>query len=37
MGGGLVWIKLLKHEAGKSLYFMQLFLYYTFFDQNFIG
>ena len=37
MGGGLVWIKWLKYEAGKSLYFMQLFVYYVFFDENFIG
>ena len=37
MGGGLVWMKWLKYDAGKSLYFMQLFLYYIFFDQNFIG
>ena len=35
--GGLGWMKWLKNGAGKCLYFMQLFLHYIFFGENFIG
>ena len=37
IGGGLGWMKWLKNGAGKSLYFMQLFLHYIIFGENFIG
>ena len=35
--GGLGWMKWLKSGAGKYLYFMQLFLHYIPFGENFIG
>ena len=35
--GGLGWMKWLKNGAGKCLYFMQLFLHYILFGENFIG
>ena len=35
--GGLGWMKWLKNGAGKYLYFMQLFLHYILFGENFIG
>ena len=35
--GGLGWMKWLKNRAGKSFYFMQLFLHYILFGENFIG
>ena len=35
--GGLGWIKWLKSGAGKYSYFMQLFLHYILFGENFIG
>ena len=34
--GGLGWMKWLKNGAGKYLYFMQLFLHYILFGENFI-
>ena len=37
IGGGLGWMKWLKNRAGKSFYFMQLFLHYILFGENFIG
>ena len=36
IGGELGWKKWLKNGAGKDLYFMQLFLQYTLFGENFI-
>ena len=35
--GGLGWMKSLKDGTGKCLYFMQLFLQYILFGENFIG
>ena len=35
--GGLGWMKWLKNGARKCLYFMQLFLHYILFGENFIG
>ena len=37
MEGGLGWIKWLKNGAWKILYFMELFLLYILFCENFIG
>ena len=37
IGGVLGWMKWLKNGAGKSLYFIQLFLHYILFGENFIG
>ena len=37
IAGGLGWTKWLKNGAGKCLYFMQLFLHYILFCENFIG
>ena len=34
--GGLGWMKCSKNGAGKCLYFMQLFLHYILFGENFI-
>ena len=36
-GGGLGWMKWLKMGQRKILYFMQFFLYYILFGENFIG
>ena len=33
---GLVWMKWLKNGAGKCIYFIQLFLHYILFGENFI-
>ena len=35
--GGIGWLKWLKNGAAKRLYFMQLFLHYILFGENFIG
>ena len=35
--GWLGWIKWLKNRAGICLYFMQLFLHYILFGENFVG
>ena len=35
--GGFRWMKWLKNGAEKCLYFMQLFLHYIVFGENFIG
>ena len=35
--GELGWMKWLKNGIGKFLYFMQLFLHYILFVENFIG
>ena len=35
--GGLGWINWFKNEAGECLYFMQLFLLYILFGENFTG
>ena len=37
IAGELGWINWFKNEAGECLYFMQLFLLYILFGENFTG